>query len=80
MIRTRLALAAFLLTLALALPAAALPDRETARAWKGPLAALCQHLASVFGLSSTPAAPPAGEEPATSQDDGDSRSSMDPNG
>jgi hypothetical protein len=84
MIRTRRTLAAFLLALAVALPAAALPAREGTQAWKGLLASLWQRLAPVASpvakALETLNLSPRHEDPVSSQEDGDSRSSMDPNG
>lgn len=85
--RTRRAVALFLLTLAVALPAAALPAprQEPLQAF---LEALRERLAPVLALfaESLPSADPNGgtsttEDPAPTQtDDGESRPGADPNG
>ena len=91
--RTRRSVAVFLLTLAVALPAAALPVPARTVSWESLLALLSQRLAPVFSVfeksrsSADPdgndgtATPPTGENPAAEPpSDGDSRSSADPNG
>lgn len=69
------AFAVFLLALALALPAAALPAPERAPSWTGLLATLWDRVAPAFGL--------AGKSRSSMDPDGattDSRASADPNG
>jgi hypothetical protein len=90
--RTRRAVAAFLLAMAVALPVAALPAAERAQPWGGVFAALWAHIAPVLGLAeksrasadpngvTVPVAPPPAEEDSNQQSDGDSRSGMDPDG
>jgi hypothetical protein len=91
MIRTRRAVAVFLLALAVALPVAALPAPERATPRPSLLAVLWAHIAPVLGLSEksrggadpdglTAPAPPAGDSATSPADNGDSRSTADPNG
>jgi hypothetical protein len=88
---TRRAVAVFLLALAVALPAAALPAPERAQPWPGLLAAFWTRLAPVLGLAeksrssadpdglTAPAPPPAAPDDSQAQE-GDSRAGADPNG
>jgi hypothetical protein len=90
--RTRRAVTVFLLVLAVALPATALPAPERTHSWgQGVLTALWARLAPVLGISAasrasadpngggTSSAQP-GENPAAPTSDADSRAGADPNG
>ena len=93
MSRMRRTVAAFLLTLAVALPVAALPDTEGApRLWPGLLSGLWDHIAPILGLAEgsragadpdglpAPTPPPSEGSTTVQATEGDSRAGADPDG